>query len=157
MIEGLVFRFTERYRVDLEEARSLAHLAFLEAFKTYDRKRASFSTYVYQKICSKLFEWHRRTICRQVISKIVPHDLETLPHVSRYWFLTDLLDSLSEDGKAVVMLALDSPPDIKHILVEQGSFTPKSIRSAIQQFLVDLGWARDRISETFNEIGEALQ
>jgi hypothetical protein len=54
------------------------------------------------------------------------------------------------------MLALDSPPDIKHILVEQGSFTPKSIRSAIHQFLVDLGWARDRISETFNEIGEAL-
>lgn len=60
MILNLVSRFCDRYRMDFFEVRSLAYEAFVESFDgRYNPKRGSFSTYVSQKVLSKIYEAHR--------------------------------------------------------------------------------------------------
>lgn len=156
VIEGLAVKTALKYRMDIDEMKSLAYEGFVEAFGTFDPKKGTFRTHACQKVWSKLQEYHRTFMRRIVLTKQKEYDLSLIQdNLDDSWFI-DFLDSLSDDAKIVAKLTIDSPKDIIHVIVTKGD-SPAIRRSAIREYLKDIGWTAARIAESINEIGDALR
>lgn len=158
MIMDIVHRFCRRYRMDFEEVKSLAHEAFVECFGGgYNPKRGAFSTYVYQKVVSKIYEAHRTMMRRHILGKIVnqnPIFLEDNRMKNDLRFI-DWMQDLPEDARTVAKLTLDGPKEIVWAFLVHPHH-PEKIRNTVQEYLEDIGWTAERISESFYELAEAL-
>lgn len=157
LIKSMARRFCQAYNMPLDEGLSLAHEAFLESFLSFQSNRGKFHSYVCQKILSKLYEWNRTTVRRNILGPRENVPMETLTEKQQQQWLVDFLDSLTEEARMVVQLVLDPPRDIIHCLIEKGDATPARWRSAIKEFLSDMGWTREQVTKTFSEIRKALQ
>lgn len=168
-IKGTVGRFCQRYHTDFDDMLSRAHVAFLEAFDTFDHERGmAFSSYVIQKINFALIETYRETARRAGLhaskfGQAVVDGLDFAADKTNPFFLVELLDELSEDGRTVVHLTLHTR-DVQHTMLEQTHYTNDATntairngaRTALREVLNDLGWTAARISESFQEIANAL-
>lgn len=152
-----VHRFRLRYGGNMEDLWSIAHEAFMYAFLTFESSCGSFSSYVRYCTWKQMLEQTRSQCRRNSKLPRVPFDNIREPVTKHNHFVTDLLDELSEDGKLVVSLVLDAPMDIYMYLLEhKGPQNPNKVRNALRSFLREVGWNTARITESFNEIREAL-
>lgn len=157
MIYGIVHRFCRRFNVEFDEAICLANLAFCESFESYDSTRATFTTHCQIKILSKLYEWHRTTMRRHILGKLVHTELEYYPEPTGAFYFIDLMDELSGDARIVIWLTLKSPIDVIHAIEERGGrLTPFNIKNAVKEVLRDFHWDTKRIHAAFAEIGQAI-
>lgn len=155
----LVKRFRKKYRIDLDEARSLANLGFVIAYESYDLNEGSFTNWVYQKVWGNLLSGIRKDISenRRRKKTTTEFDLDSfrIPDPPDFR-LDDLLTSLKKDAREVVTMALRPPKGVEKIVRHYKNDSEISYRMAIRQFLKDKGWTASRITETFNEVRRAL-
>jgi hypothetical protein len=159
MILDLVKRFCDRYRMDFFETRSLAYEAFVESFDgRYNPKRGTFTTYVAQKVLSKIYEAHRTLMRRNVLDgeRRVYLDLSLIADTNQDKHFKEWVESLHGDAKTVVELVTDAPKEIVHAMVTNYNHAPK-VREAVREYLEDIGWNASRIADSFSEVSEALR
>lgn len=155
-IERLVKGFCFRYRVDYEEYLSIGYEAFVESFGgKYDRKRGSFSTYVCQRVLSKIYEAHRTAMRRHILGKVSKYDVLLYEDKFDDKWKIDWLDSLSNDAQTVANLVLDAPREIVHTMANYPN-NHVMTKKAMVEYLEDIGWVGSRIVESFAEVTKAL-
>lgn len=128
--------------IDMDDLTQEAFVGFLRAQQTYKKDKSKFSTWVYHNVRNALSDMSRQT----VPIPYCPESLDTLPAKDRREWMSEL----SEDGLNVVELTLRAI----HIMTPHKK--PSSKRKAITKHLRELGWDRQRIHNTFNEIRRNL-
>ena len=161
LVRMQVRNFMKRYGKILgtwEEVEELANVYYIEAYDRFTPGRAEFTTHVGYYVWIRLINEMRLKHERYQRFPTEPYKLEDHEQSERMFVVEDFLETLSEDGKTVAQLVLDSPLDIRLSLKRHGeNVTPSRLRSAVVHFLKDIGWAMDRIREGFGEVGEALR
>lgn len=71
----------------------------------------------------------------------------------QFW---EFLDGLSEDARTVAKLITEEPFELSLAIAERGKPTRTRVLSAVREVLRELGWSTGRISQSFEEIREAL-
>lgn len=156
LIHSLVGKFCARYGTDFDDYLSLAHLTFLKCFAKFDPSQSSFTTFIHWKIWYRMMEQRRTDARTYRVSKIASDvDVEMIPRKGSPFSFVDLIDELSEDSRMVVQLVFGR--DVQLALQSRNANGPHTARSAIREVLEDLGWTRQRIVETFDEIAAALR
>lgn len=161
LIRMQVRNFIRRYGKILgtwEEVEELANVFFIEAYDRFEPGRAEFTTLVAGHVMIRLINEMRLKHESHQRFPMEPYILEEHPRTESHFNVDDFLDGLSEDGRTVAKLVLDSPLDIRLTLKKKGNnVTPSRLRSAVVGFLKDIGWAMERIREGFTEVSEALR
>lgn len=155
LIWDVVHKFHRKHGFQYGKPRELysqACVGFMHAYQTYDIKKGSFSNYVRQIVEFKLLELIR-TETKHRVRMHQADELEVVDPSHSSFSLGELLDEVSEDAKAIVMLVLDTPHDLLHAMQCEDN---DSVKYLLRQYLVGLGWAKERIAECFSEITHAL-
>lgn len=138
----------------LEELYSVAGEGFCVAVNRYDRQKAKcFTTYVYMVVQHSLLQ-HVRTCCKRRKTEV----LLDAPQKTTGFNLTEFLEELSDEGKFVVQLILDSPKELLQVLFSHDDrSSARSYKAGLRKYLKEVGWLNEQISAAFAEIQEALQ
>lgn len=156
LIKSVARKFADRYRMDRDDCISMAYEAFVESFGGgFNPKRGTFTTYVMTRVRHKLLEAHRTFMRRIILGKITEYDPLLLEATNGDQRVSDLLDDLSKDARIVANLVIDAPREIVHTMIVD-NHNPIKTRKAVVEYLGDIGWMSDRITESFSEIAEAL-
>ena len=180
-----VWKFYRTYHWgDLEELFSIARYEFVTARPEYDPERNdSFEAYIYFKVWKRLLETMRETMRtgRRYRDAVDTEDVE-IPERQRAddfnldVFLSELPRQLSEEAQALLRIVLEAPQDVvlalncrirdlpetkqQDIVVgrhQTKKASRRHVQAAFREYLTDLGWTRRTITDTFAEIGRALQ
>lgn len=154
LLDVIVRQFKRKYGRDEEESLSELNVAFVEAYDKYDPDRGSFQDCVYFMGYKRLLEKERLAARRNKKLHRTDCEMGTL-HSPTDFNVVDFMDELSADAQRVVRLTLQTPRTLLEELEERGS-NPKTFRSVLRAHLIFLGWTRDRVCETFNEIQTVL-
>jgi len=157
-IKNLVNNFISNKRIarlDWDKYWSEAQYGFIKAVDKYNG-RVPLPKWILWRIHKNLYDLWRKDLVRS--SREVPMVNEEGKSVEpgreeRTFFLLELTEELSNDARTVVGLVLDTP---KHKGTRGGQ--PASIKNSLQKHLLKkLGWSRQKIEETFEEIRTALE
>jgi DNA-directed RNA polymerase specialized sigma24 family protein len=159
-VEKLVYhtihRFIRTHGGEFADCLGVAHTTYMKAYDNFDG-RASFSAWIATKIWYGLLDDLRRrtrTASREVMDDT---DLTTYaaPEGQGVFDLEAFLSELSEDGALITKLILDLPPEIQREADLFGG-SHESTRAAVRYHLRSIGWAKKRVSESFEEISFVL-
>lgn len=141
-----------------EELRSVANVAFVKAYESYDGS-SSFKAWVHTKVVHALMS-HARACRRKHYKRkeVAGIDLNKVPTKEAPKFdLWALVSSLGEDAAEVVRLAVvDTPADVYLSMAQRGRRTPRCFRSCLREYLMDVGWPAEKVAAAFREVKEAL-
>jgi hypothetical protein len=146
--------FERKYGCPREDSIAELGVTFVKAYRDYDPKQGPFDNYFYFMGYKHLLESVRLGARREAKLPRSPIDLETISTEANF-NLVDFMDELSPDAKRVVDLALNAPRYIAEELQEKSN-QPRAIRAIIRAHLIFVGWSRDRIRTTFDEIKTVL-
>ena len=155
MIGMLVDRCQSRFGGDRDELLSEANIAFMRAYKMFDPKKARFTTYLYHKVWGTLRRHCNTRISRQKRIGGVVQINEDLTPTAREFNLHEFSKLLTEDAMFVAQIALETPNDLKQVLLTKKLKRPSWIRT-LRRHLLDMGWTMGRIKESFAEIKSIL-
>lgn len=160
MLDNVVHKVIARFGGDYQEQRAEANLIFMEVFHSpnFDPEKAQFSSWVVTKVWYGLLERMRNNVLRSKRTIYVSEGIENTPSRPSLTFdKEEFLSHLSDDGKVAASALLSPPLDVSIAIKQRGeNETPQRVRSAIKEFLKDLGWSMKRITESFSEIYKAL-
>lgn len=156
MITGAAAHYNHKCPVGFDYWLSEANWIFMEAYYSYDPGEGmEFSSWLYFLLYRRLTSVTRKhaRIAAQANLSRIREDVE-----SKKVRLQDFISNLSNDAKEVVSIIVDSPNDVKLALLSRPTREPLPIKmkQCLLEFLSDIGWANDRIFDTFTEITEAL-
>jgi len=148
MIDRICWGFYQRYGGDLDEMKSAANEAFLEARHRYDLDKGAFTTYVWHWVRGYLLKQNNARM--KWISRMKQIDsVEASDELNSRSSFVHLLD-LSEDADTVIRILFN-------VMELKGFQEAGNVRTWIRVQLVQrLGWTAERIKESFGEIREAL-
>jgi hypothetical protein len=142
---------------DPDELQGEAHLAFMDAYDTYDPSYgACFATWASNKVRHRLKEYVR-TLSRRAerIPVYVPHDKDEdlLGEVVQ----PDTHRGCPPDAAELIRAALSDDADI---LITAGTIndtsSPVSVRLAVYEYFRSLGWGVTRLAEAFGAVREVI-
>jgi RNA polymerase sigma factor (sigma-70 family) len=153
----LIFKLAHTYSsltgIEFDELVSAGNEKFVTCQKTYDPKKAKFSTYLTWELRGLFREMQRK---QKRLQMNTVHDLELTnsPMQEELVFFVDILKGLSSDAKEVVKIVFDTPTDLIEMLPKK---QPRGIsKHQIQKHLRHRGWSFSRIWKSFGEITESL-
>jgi DNA-directed RNA polymerase specialized sigma subunit len=158
-----VNKFRRRYRLDYDDAKSAAMLGFVQAYDTFDPSiDPSFNKWVLTKVWSNLFDAFRRQIqdSKRPLETTGDNPIEYMesfpePHKPEFR-VADFIGELSDDAKFVVTMVFNPPKQVVKTVKKFGEDTDINLRMAVKHFLIDTGWAVNRIRRAFREVRNAL-
>ena len=158
LIYDTVWKFKRRYGGDFEELLSDANYHFIEAWNDYDPDYGTkLSTFVRNAIWFNLIDQLRRKATRDRHIMVSSVTIENQGYTqTRNDPIGDLADELTEDAKTVLELVLNSPAEISAAIWTKGG-QPRNFRSCIRTYLQRLGWTAARVTESFDEIRQAIK
>jgi hypothetical protein len=148
--------FARTHGGETEELAAEARLHFVRACGRYDG-RVPFDKYLGYFVRKNLLESARKIARRSARLPRAVVVLEDLPgrEPPREFSVAGLAEELSQDAKIILALVFDHQTR-GDAARRQGGLMPHNYRKAVQSRLRKLGWAWDRITESFREIREAL-
>lgn len=168
--EGLIKKLALKYSQDeetFENLMSVGREAFCKTLKTYDKKKASFITILYQSVSCAMIDEYRKNKkhdgnfsldlilemedVSEAFSDILPVNFSTDP--ARITELSNDVANLSEESQAVLRVVFDCTEEI---YMETNSLAPKYLRGALTRVLRDKKFKWDHISNSFNEIKQLV-
>lgn len=157
LIDTVAIRFWEKYRGDREEIFAESRLHFMKAFRTYNKRHAKFSTYVWLKVWNGLLDTKRKQARQASKLNKVTLEFSTVKKKEKFE-LDKFLSQISDDARFVVDLALNPTPSTEWYLKQKdyrrqlGQVMRKIIKSQLRR----RGWNSSRIVSAFKEVRETL-
>lgn len=147
--------FQRQWGGNYEDLLSEANQGFIEAMKGFDPSRGKLSKRVRFVVWKRLKHASAREFKRNALNKAI-RDEKTLREVQqpKTFNLEKLMKEVSPDAAKLIKLVVDPPADIK---LKKQKVKGQSKWYYIHSFLREIGWSISRITESFNEIQEALQ
>jgi len=150
MLCQLCWRFVEKNGGDFEEAKSVANVAFVRAFLRFDSSKAQFTTWAWWAITHDLLSWKQRE-SKWGVRHVLREELDGNPAPCKRQHIAE---QVSEDGKAIVSMVIESYDDFRHVLRRHGA---SQVRRNITRRCKAWGWTVGRISDAFAELREVCR
>lgn len=167
LMDYIVNKFIVRNGGDFDEYRGEADVIFVEVYKWWRPDKGSkFTSSLCNAIYRRLQYLRNRERKHGHLWKL-SLDHETVVDGERTSWANNIADDdpvfdrqtfeerLSNDGRVVLRLLLDSPQEIVETAIGNGG-NPVNWKAAIGSYLSDIGWSGRRVKSTFKEIKEAL-
>lgn len=139
MLCKIVLKIQNKYGGDFDDLMSEANECFMLACHSHNPNKSRLITWVHQKVWYGLLESARVHAKRN--KRYAPANLENVQ--SKLTFDVErLLSEVSADAANIINLIV---------------YDNKDKRSAVIQHLLSIGWAAERILESFREIKDALK
>lgn len=156
-VKNLVYSIVNRYvraaNLEKEEAESVAHLAAVNAYYSYDPDRGTIETWIANHVRYAMQEMIRSRAQQKKYTTVS----ESTPDRRKPTFkLKELMEGVSQDAKRMIWLTLARPTTVELSIMMMGGENIINIRRAVKEVLRESGWTWKRITETFREIKEAL-
>lgn len=152
-IVAWVRRFERTKGGQFTELLSIAYDAFMHASRTYRPEKGPYEHWLKFTVWTEMLEVLRKDMGRN--NRLPRRALDFANYAAKSHFDSEVfVNELTSDAAIVARLALESPAELGHA---GRSPNPVRRRGAIEAFLARLGWAAERISDSFTEIREALQ
>lgn len=170
--KDLVHYVSEKYRRKYQSTNidwlSEANLAFMEAHRTFNpSKGVKFSTWLFNILNMRLLDVVRYRSRDSAVKKAMTNadfsHLHSRTPVFSYKNTKQLYkewkEELSVDARMIVDIVVDPPLAVLMAVYSESESTsyPKRLKSAVVEFLEDLGWCSEEIFCCFDEITEALR
>ena len=154
-VDGVVRKFVACYGGDFRELRQDADFLFMRAWVDHDKQKnqsQAFEPFLRNWVWYGLLDQHRTWLRRRHTLRYT----NALPDMPEAPGLTnDFLDGISQDAALVIQLCLETPAELEAAVAARGGH-PRNLRSCVREYLAKLGWAADRIRESFDEIRSVL-
>lgn len=144
LIYSTIHRFIRSYGGDFEDLLSDANEFYMLAYRTWDRNKGPFPSWVRFQVWTELLERVRRNTSKNNRLPRLYADITTMEHKRRF-SLEDFTFDLSADAAEVVKWITLNPPK-----------GPSKL-CIVRKHLNQQGWSGERIDEVFEEITEALR
>lgn len=158
------FRRSYPYAGDAEELLSQSQQIFMRAYRTHLPSMGKFSSWFRFLQWKILLENVRRNAMRNArMTRVDVEEMDSLgttplPRFNLEEFAEELACDLSEDAKTVMRLTVDAPMEVLIALEQRGGkMNPRSVKASLREFLKDVGWTTERVTESFTEITKALR
>ncbi len=155
LVEVMSYRWSQRTGIPMDECRSAAHLAYVEADRNYNPERGvKFSTYLYRAISFRLVsltEKRTKERSRAVVKTLPIEELDLAE--ARPSRLSNLLQDLGDDARIIFHAITDGVSELASLGQVKGR---QSKLLVISEYLQKLGWGSSRIDKGFAEIREVL-
>lgn len=161
-IRSTCWKFHKRYGGELDELIADANLIFTTYAGIWDewerRGRMKFRI----AICNMLWRrMHYRGALRPArrAAKLKRHDLteaDVATEDRNDFDVHEWAKTLSADAAFVVQAVMEVPIELRSYLMMREKNTGLAFRSAVREYLKEMGWAASRIISSFKEIKEAL-
>lgn len=159
-LDAVARRHARRYGADYEDARADANLHFVEAYHTHDPDQSDIGQRVVFVVAARLRD--AAVLAAQRSARLArapgvePDACHTPPKPERYP-LGALWGRLSPDGRSLVALALESPPELMAAIRADPHPGPDSVRRHLRRHLRTVWlWSADRADDAFQEVADAL-
>jgi hypothetical protein len=155
MVVSRSLAWSQKTGVPMEELISEAMAAYMQACRSYDPSRSTFSTWLWRSL-----DWSLASFCFSsdrllfVEEKDLAGIVDEHPGPAEHVSFRDLLLSLSEEAKEVAWVILSGPLEIMGLDLD---LPAKSIRGRLKGFLRMQGWQHKQIDGAFKEIEQALE
>jgi hypothetical protein len=169
MINKAVWTFFFKYGGEVGDWKAEAHLIFMKAHNTYDKKHGTkFSTYLHYLLYCCLETYYKNYVSKSLPlnynPELVDGDLENIPDPKQQLtYLVDLLDEMKEDAKMLTELIWEMPEDLQKGELKPGNKNKYyknnyaiHMKVFLKNYLRKLGWTHSRIQKTFTEIGDTI-
>jgi len=169
LVWKLTHGFHDRYGGEWEDWEAEAQLCFTSAYRTWSPERAKLTTWVYWAVWNGLRDVVRKKYQSEQRLPTNPESvvfggnedsggLANFPDRFHLQFDKEsLLEKVSDDASLVIDLVLEPPVDVLLTARQRGGeLNPKNLKRAVIEYLKDVGWATERVLESFTEIAEAL-
>lgn len=160
-VEGLIVakvsEFVRQYKTDWEDTKSSALFGYVQAVRTYNPKKAEFSTWVGYKVWKAMLTFLRTEVRHSKKQEYV-EDLDALPADDHFDFdQEDFLGGLSADAATACRLVLDEAPHLRlNLAALGGPPTPGNVRQAVRECLHDAGRTAKQVAGVFAELRQVL-
>lgn len=151
ILNNVANKIKKMYGGDLDDIRSECNLSFMRCYRKHEPTKGSFYSRVNFKVRCDLIDTRRKEY-RHRLPLDPLAELSTIP-ARREFNLEQLIEDLSGDAEQVIMLVLQ-PPEVVNSRNPRKKAIPT--KRSIVQYLEDIGWAAERIAESFREIQEIL-
>lgn len=152
VVRGTVGAFVRRYGGRFDDLLADASVYYMRAFESYTGD-VNLEAHLRRWVWYGLFDEYRTRVRRSVAHREVGGEvLDTLVDTMH---CLDWTEGLSEDAATAVRLVLDAPADLLAMAKGKGD-QPRNWRSSLRDYLGRLGWTAARITESFEEIRDAL-
>jgi DNA-directed RNA polymerase specialized sigma24 family protein len=153
-IFSLIKRHIRQYGGEFDELEAICKVAFAKAYNSYDG-RTKFITWVGFNCKNALID-RLRECCRKSNRPKTRQISDSFGRQQLYFSRSEFVENLSEEAKILVIMGLETPPEVVLEVARKGTVTTTRIRSALKQVLGSMGWSPRKISNAFREIGAAL-
>jgi hypothetical protein len=161
LVYRIVHKFAACYGFHFDDLITHAHLAYVKGYEAYTRsapppgkKKAKFSSFIYFWVTTDMITFvnkekrHRHNELEEGMVEGFAPDARP--------FLEHLREELSEDATLVIHLVLDTPEEFSATCRWYRTKDSSGMRRSLSEYLKNIGWARERIDEAFNEIRQIL-
>lgn len=151
LLYRIVHNFVRCYGLPFDELLGEAHYAFARALRRHKKHpQVKFSTMVYFMATMRLKTYVKKLNKHRNHLEIKEELCGCEDHNS---YLLTLRGELTEDANVVVSLLVESNEDMQLLLRLKGR--PRSaqgVRGVLKEHLLDIGWNKGRIEQTFSEL-----
>ena len=169
MVDATVRRFVRRYGGNYPDLRTDANFSWWRGDTAYRERatngrsiHADYRVEIRRWVWFELFDDYRvRAQYRRKEKTIIKQDgLSFTRPAAREFNFPEFIDELTDDARTVVGLLFgaeerDAPePWAAEAMAKGGQ--PRNVRSTLRSYLTGLGWAAQRINDSFDEIRDAL-
>lgn len=155
-VHKLVNDVSSKYGLDRDDVLEVSLWGFMQAYLSYIPEKGKFSTWTGYKVKKRISDLIR---VKQLEGKRFTTDMD-LDIIAKKEYsqlkMEDWLSELPEDARTVASLVLKTPIDVKLSLIQLGKETPANWREAMREFLLDIGWSRNRITQAFRMVKHSL-
>lgn len=158
LLHYITWKFIGRFGGDYEEWRAAANLIFVRVYRTYRPEDGPFQKRVGFVVWREMINYwldlngeggYKGRLLWSRTERLTQVERTPAEHHPHRWVDTWL--SFSDDARTVARLVLDETPyDVQRNMRRMGT------KAAIRRYLLDLGWSKKRVTETIQEIRQAL-
>jgi hypothetical protein len=160
-ISAIINRLESRSPATWDEMQSDANLVFMLTYKDFMDGKVPVP---FLARLQQLLKWRLVGAIQEILRVRRTHKEVSIPNEdirqkTSDFVLQEFIETLSEDARIVVALSLEATSEIDHALSlrRNAQVSRKKTRGLLRRILTQLGWDNQRIMDTFNEIGRALQ
>lgn len=157
LLHAVARRFATR-QITAEDLYSEASVAFVLAYPQYDEGRAMLTTFAVMIAKHTILTVLRREQKRHGREASLDAVLNTEEARKRLRGVAqmDIDATLDDEDRAVLALALDPTPEIIESATTSRGVQGQSLRRALREHLLELGWETQEVRESFERIREHL-
>jgi len=154
-------RYIRKYGGDFDTVMADVQFHFLAAFESHQRRRPhlNFARWAYSVIRSRLTNTKRQSAVRNAKCPMESIDVPVgelgtriEPAAPKKRGFDEILKNASPDAELVVRLIVEETPKELKDRLAAGERLNVSVRASLRAYLKNIGWAAERIADTFDEL-----